>query len=132
MKVFVAGVCLGDPDLLTRKTERVLVSADAVIADGGVSAQVLCLANPEAELIKVAAGVSEEEHEADIFGWYLRLRDHCASAVRLTLTDPLLAGAEEWAFLTRHGFEMEILLQVLAESVYEARAAMREAQRSLS
>ena len=132
MKVFVAGVSLGDPDLLTHKTERVLGSADAVLADDAVSAQVLCLANPGAEVVTVGQGASEEERQADVFGWYLRLMDHCQSVVRLTVLDPLLAGAEEWEFLTRHGFEVEILPEVLAETVYEARAATREAQRSLA
>ncbi|MFM2126416.1 MAG: hypothetical protein RL328_2867 [Acidobacteriota bacterium] len=132
MKIFVAGVSLGDPDLLTRKTERVLAAADAVLVDDGVSAQVLCLANSDAEVVTVGLGSSEEERQADVFGWYLRLMDHCQTVVRLTVADPVLAGGEEWEFLTRHGFEIEILPEVLAETVYEAREAMREAQRSLA
>jgi siroheme synthase len=129
VKVFVVGASLGDPDILTRKAERVLGSADAVIHDRQVSAQVLCLANREAEVVPVNSGGSQEERQADVFGWYLRLRDHCQSIVRLVVSDPLLAGecSEEYEFLARHGFEIEVLPTVLAETVYESRAAVREA-----
>jgi siroheme synthase len=128
-KVYVISVGLGDPDLLTRIAERVLRAADAVILDRGVSAQILSLANPDAEMVSLGSGGSQEEREADVFGWYLRLRDHCQTVVRLTVNDPTLAGecGEEWEFLARHGFELEILPAVIAETVYEARAAVREA-----
>ena len=133
-KVFVVSAGLGDPDLLTRRAERMLTSADAVIHDREVSSQVLCLANPEAEIVAMSSGGSQEERQADVFGWYLRLRDHCHNVVRLTVSDPLLASecSEEWEFLARHGFEIEILPSVLAETVYESRAAVREAVNKLT
>ncbi len=129
VKVFVVSAGLGDPDVLTRKAERALTSADAVIHDRGVSAQILCLANPEAEMVSLGSGGSQEERQADVFGWYLRLRDHCQKVVRLVVSDPLLASecCEEWEFLARHGFEIEMVPSVLAETVYESRAAVREA-----
>ncbi len=76
------------PDLLTRRAEKPLSTADAVIYDRSVSPQILALVNPEARSIAVAAGGSLEERNADVCGWYLRLRETCASVVRLTSADP--------------------------------------------
>ena len=132
-KVYFVGAGLGDPDLLTRKAERTLRTADAVIHDRFVSAQILCLINPEARVILLGPEGSQEERHADICGWYLRLREDCQTVVRVTATDPLLGGeaggdaGEELEFLARHGFAVEVLPGVLAETVYESRAAVREA-----
>lgn len=132
-KVYFVGAGLGDPDLLTRKAERTLRTADAVIHDRFVSAQILCLINPEARLIHLGSEGSQEERHADVCGWYLRLREDCHSVVRITAADPLLGGEmggdanEELEFLARHGFAVEVLPGVLAETVYECRAAVREA-----
>lgn len=129
VKVSFVGAGLGDPDQLTRKAERLLRTASAVLYDPFISAQVLCLANPEAQMIVTGAGASQEERLADACGWYLRLREEYPTVVRLTVTDPLLGGeaAEELEFLARHGFEIDVVPGVLAETVYECRAAVREA-----
>ncbi len=128
-KVYLVGAGLKDPDLLTRKAERTLRSADVVIHDSFVSAQILCLINPEARVILLGSEGSQEERHADICGWYLRLREDCRTVARITATDPLIGGeaGEELEFLARHGFEVEVLPGVLAETVYECRAAVREA-----
>ncbi|MEI9811401.1 MAG: SAM-dependent methyltransferase [Acidobacteriota bacterium] len=132
-KVFLVSAGLGDPDLLTRKAERILRTADAVIHDRFVSAQVLCLANSESQVISLDAVGSQEEQFADLCGWYLRLRESITSVVRLLAADPLLNGEanEELEFLARHGFDVEILPGVIAETVYECRAAVREAKAAL-
>lgn len=129
-KVYLLGAGLGDPDLLTRKAERVLRTVEAVLHDRQVSSQVLCLVNPEAHCIELSGGGSQEERQADVCGWYLRLREDCRSVVRLMVSDPLLAveTADELEFLARHGFDVEVLPGVLPETVYESRAAEREAQ----
>jgi siroheme synthase len=129
-KVYVFGAGLGDPDLVTRKAERVLRMADAILYDPAVSAQVLCLASPEAHRVEVGAGGSQEERQADVCGWYLRLREECRTVVRLMSSDPLLRGetGDELEFLARHGFDVELLPGVLAQTVYECRAAEREAK----
>lgn len=125
-KVYLVGAGLNDPDLLTRKAERVLREADAVIYDRKVSPQILELA-VGAHCVAVGSEPSDEEHRAEVCGWYLRLRETCASVVRLMSTDPLMEGEadEEMEFLSRHGFELEVLPGILPETVYECRAIMR-------
>jgi siroheme synthase len=80
-------------------------------------------------MIVAGAGTSQEERLADVCGWYLRLREEYPMVVRLTVTDPLLGGeaSEELEFLARHGFEIDVVPGVMAETVYECRAAVREA-----
>jgi len=128
-KVYLVGAALGDPDLLTRKAERLLRSADAVIYDRLVNPRILSLVADDAECVAVGAGASQEERDADVCGWYLRLRETCATVVRLTAADPLIwsEGSEEMEFLVRHGFVIEVVPGVLAETVYECRATVREA-----
>jgi siroheme synthase len=130
-KVCLVGAGLGDPELLTRRAEKLLSTADAVIYDRLINPQILALVNPEARSIPLGGG-SLEERNADVCGWYLRLRETCGSVVRLTSADPLMEGelGEEMEFLSRHGFEIEVIPGVLAETVYECRAAVREARKA--
>ncbi len=125
-KVYLVGVGLNDPDLLTRKAERVLRESDAVIYDRKVSPQILELAG-SAFSVAVGSEPSDEEHRAEVCGWYLRMRETCATVVRLMSADPLLEGEadEEMEFLSRHGFELEVLPGILPETVYECRAVVR-------
>lgn len=132
-KVYLVNASLGDPDLLTRQAERILRTSGAVIYDPLVSAQILCLANPEAETIGLGGVGSQEERFAELCGWYLRCREARDTVVRLLDRDPLLNGDtnEELEFLARHGFEVEILPSVIPETIYECRAALREAKASV-
>ena len=52
-KVFLVGAGPGDPELLTSKAVRLLRSADVVLHDSLVSAEVLALIPPAAERIDV-------------------------------------------------------------------------------
>jgi uroporphyrin-III C-methyltransferase len=127
-KVYLVGAGPGEPDLLTRRAENALRGTGAVIHDRGINPGILALVNPAVQCVAVGLG-SQEERTADVCGWYLRLASTCESIVRITLADPLLEGevAEELEFLARHGFELEMIPGVLAETVYECRAAVREA-----
>ena len=116
-KVYLVGAGPGDPDLLTRKAERLLRHASAVIYDRLVSAEILTLANPSATFIHAGKTAGQQEEiQAEIYAWYLRLRDLPGPIVRLKGGDPMVfgRGGEELEFLTRHGFDVEVVPGVSA------------------
>ncbi len=116
-KVYLVGAGPGDPDLLTLKGARILAQAGAVIYDKFVSPEILALANPCATFIPARKERGkQEEFEAEIHAWYLRLRDAAGPVVRLKSGDPLVfgRGGEELEFLTQHGFEVEVVPGVSA------------------
>ena len=111
-KVFIVGAGPGDPDLLTRKALKVLQLADVVIYDRLVSAEVLALANPEAQLIYAGKDYGQQEEiQNEIFAWFLRLAHSAKVIVRLKSGDPMVLGrgGEELDFLNRHGFTVELV-----------------------
>ena len=76
-KVYLVGAGPGDPDLLTRKALRLLAQADAIIYDRLVSAEILALAHPEATFVYLGKRQGQQEEvQAEIFDWLLRLADH--------------------------------------------------------
>ncbi len=88
-KVYLVGAGPGDPDLLTLKGARILAQAEAVIYDKFVSPEILALANPQATFIPARKERGQqEEFEAEIHAWYLRLRDATGPVVRLKSGDP--------------------------------------------
>jgi uroporphyrin-III C-methyltransferase len=116
-KVYLVGAGPGDPDLLTLKAARILAQAEAVIYDKLVSPEILALANPHATFVpaRMQRG-QQEEFQAEIHAWYLRLRDAAGPVVRLKSGDPLVfgRGGEELEFLTQHGFDVEVVPGVSA------------------
>ncbi len=116
-KVYLVGAGPGDPDLLTRKAERLIRRAEAIIYDRLVSAEILVLANPNATFIHAGKlPGQQEEVQAEIYAWYLRLRDLPGPIVRLKGGDPMVfgRGGEELEFLARHGFDVEVVPGVSA------------------
>ena len=116
-KVYLVGAGPGDPDLLTRKAARILAQAEAVIYDKLVSPEILALANPHATFIPARKERGQqEEFQAEIHAWYLRLRDAAGPIVRLKSGDPMVfgRGGEELEFLTQHGFDVEVVPGVSA------------------
>lgn len=116
-KVYLVGAGPGDPDLLTRKAARMLAQAEAVIYDELVSSEILAVANPRATFVHaLKQRGQQEEAQAEIHAWYLRLRDAPGPIVRLKSGDPLVfgRGAEELEFLTQHGFDVEVVPGVSA------------------
>jgi siroheme synthase len=91
-----------------------------------VDSGLLALANPEAKLVPLSEG-SAEETQADVCGWFMRLRDIGGDIVRVVAQDCLALddSNDELAFLTRHGFAVEVIPGVLPETVYACRAASR-------
>lgn len=100
--VYLVGAGPGDPELLTVKALRLLQTADVILHDDLVSAEILALARPHAELISVgkrcgAKHITQEQiHQ--------RMIDYAHNhrvVVRLKGGDPMLFGraAEEMAAL---------------------------------
>jgi len=103
-KVFLVGAGPGDPELLTRKAARVLELADVVLHDSLVSAEVLQLASPNAEIVDVGkrAGLkllTQDEINSLLIA-YARRHE---VVVRLKGGDPMLFGrASEEIEALRH------------------------------
>jgi len=126
-KVYVVGAGPGDPDLLTRKAARILAQAEAVIFDNLVSPEILALANPNARLVHARKQRGQQEEvQAEIHAWYLRLREAGGPVVRLKSGDPMVfgRGAEELEFLTQHGFDVEVVPGVSAVTAAPALAGI--------
>ncbi len=134
-KVYLVGAGPGDPDLLTRKAEKILSRAEAVIYDKLVSAEILALASPQATFIQASRKRGQQEEiQAEIYAWYLRLRDAAGPIVRLKGGDPLVfaRGAEEIEFLMRHGFEVEVVPGVSAVTAAPTLAGIPLTHRGVS
>jgi len=134
-KVYLIGAGPGDPGLLTIKAERALKKADVVMYDRLVSAEVLLLANPEAELIYV--GKREGEQEATqqvIFDLMLGFARAGKTVARLKGGDACVfgRGGEEWRLLARHGIEVETIPGVSSALAAPALAGVPLTYRGLS
>lgn len=111
-KVFLVGAGPGDPELLTAKAARLLQSADIVLHDSLVTAEVLTLISPAAERIDVGKRrgirlLSQDEINALLVASAAKHR----VVVRLKGGDPLLFGraAEEIRALRAAGIEFEVV-----------------------
>jgi uroporphyrin-III C-methyltransferase len=111
-KVFLIGAGPGDPDLLTVKAARVLAGCDVVLHDRLVSAEILSLARPDAELIYVGKHEGEQHRvQTRIFDLLLQHARAGKIVVRLKGGDPLVfgRGAEEWALAREYGIDVELV-----------------------
>jgi uroporphyrin-III C-methyltransferase len=111
-KVFLVGAGPGDPELLTVKGLRLLQTAEAVLHDDLVSAEILRLIPPTAQLHNVgkrcgAKKISQEE----INFLMAALADSGLRVVRLKSGDPLIFGraGEEIKSLRKAGIPYEIV-----------------------
>jgi uroporphyrin-III C-methyltransferase len=111
-KVYLLGAGPGDPDLLTVKAQRILREADVVLYDRLVSAEVLSVASPEAELIYVGKHEGEQESTQKLI---LDLMvDHARRGrrvARLKGGDGCVFGraGEEWMALVHSGIDVEVV-----------------------
>jgi uroporphyrin-III C-methyltransferase len=116
-KVYLVGAGPGDPELLTRKSWRVLQSGNVVLHDDLVSQEILRVLPPTTQLVNVgkrcgAKGISQTE----INQLMVQLAREGKSVVRLKSGDPLLFGraGEEMEALRRAGIEFEVIPGVTA------------------
>jgi uroporphyrin-III C-methyltransferase len=110
--IYIVGGGPGRADLLTVRAARILARADAVLYDRLVSAEVLELVRPGAELHSVG---KEEGRQEEIQRHILQLLGDCAkrheAVVRLKGGDPMVfgRGAEEWLHLAEQGYAVEVV-----------------------
>jgi uroporphyrin-III C-methyltransferase len=134
-KIYLVGAGPGDPDLLTVKALRVLQSAQVVLYDRLVTAEILAVANPSAEFLY--AGKHEGEQEATQEWICQQLLDKVRlglDVVRLKGGDPFVfgRGGEEWLFLSQHGIEVEVVPGISSALAAPAAAGIPVTHRGIS
>lgn len=134
-RICLIGAGPGRQDLLTLRAARLLAQAGAILYDRLVSAEVLELASPSAELHYVG----KDEGEQDLIQpRILDLLEDCARrhelVVRLKGGDPMVfgRGAEEWHYLAARGWDVEIVPGVSAALAVPALAGIPVTCRGLS
>ena len=120
--VWLVGAGPGDPDLLTRKAERLLAAADIVFHDALVGEGVLALA-PQAALVSV--GKRSGRHSKDQGTIDMLIVQAALSGrrvLRLKGGDPSIFGrsAEEMAACASHGIPVRICPGITAASAAAA------------
>jgi uroporphyrin-III C-methyltransferase/precorrin-2 dehydrogenase/sirohydrochlorin ferrochelatase len=130
-KVYIVGAGPGDPDLLTVRALGLLRSADAVVYDYLVPAEILSLAPANAARICFARRGRTSGHGAAlkqtaIHDAMVRLAREGKSVVRLKSGDPLVfgRGGEEAEHLSREGIPFEIVPGITAAMACAAAAAI--------
>jgi uroporphyrin-III C-methyltransferase len=116
-KVYLVGAGPGDPDLLTVKAQRLLSSAEVILHDDLVSAEVLRLASPRAELRNVGKRCGRKKiTQEEINFLMIALAESGRRVVRLKSGDPLIFGrlGEEVEALRKAGVAYEIVPGVTA------------------
>lgn len=121
--VWLVGAGPGDPDLLTRKAERLLAAADIVFYDALVGPGVLSLIPDGTELVSV--GKRSGRHSKDQVSINVLLARAALAGkrvVRLKGGDPSIFGrsTEEMDCLTTHGIAVRICPGITAASAAAA------------
>jgi uroporphyrin-III C-methyltransferase len=116
-KIYLVGAGPGDPELLTVKADRLLRQADLVLHDDLVSAAIISLAGPQAEVVNVGKrcgtkSITQEEIHARMFEASRR----GLNVVRLKSGDPGIFGrlAEEIDALGSAGIPHEVVPGITA------------------
>ena len=115
--VFLVGAGPGDPELLTLKAVKVLRSADVVLHDDLVSAEVLALIPPQAQVINVGKrGGMKSTPQQDINRLLVEYGLMGLKVVRLKGGDAFIfgRGGEELEALRQAGIEVEVVPGITA------------------
>jgi uroporphyrin-III C-methyltransferase len=110
--VYLAGAGPGDPNLLTLRVLRLLETADVILPDDLVSAEILSLAHGGAEIVSVGKRCGQARVTQDeIHGLMIEAALKGKSVLRLKSGDPLIFGraAEEIAALRGADVPFEIV-----------------------
>jgi len=110
--VYLVGAGPGDPELLTVKAARLLKAADIVLHDSLVSAEILALISPRAEVIDVGKRAGQKLLTQDeINSLLVSYAETNTTVVRLKGGDPSMFGraAEELEALRRENIPYEVV-----------------------
>ena len=134
-KVWLVGAGPGDPELLTRKAERLLRIADVVVHDRLVGAAILEFARPGARRLYV--GKRKSHHsvpQGDLNELLVALAREGLQVVRLKGGDPFVfgRGGEELEACRRAGVACEVVPGVSAAMAASASAGAPLTHRSLA
>ncbi|MEQ1705493.1 MAG: uroporphyrinogen-III C-methyltransferase [Rickettsiales bacterium] len=112
-KIILVGAGCGDPELLTLKALRVLKTADVLLYDSLVSADVLAMVNPQAEKISVGKKGYDGKscRQSDINSMMIGFARAGKIVVRLKGGDPLIfsRAAEEIEAAKQAEIALEII-----------------------
>lgn len=123
--VWLVGAGPGDPELLTRKAERLIRAADVIFHDALVSADVLALARPDTRLEGVGKRSGcHSKAQVDINDLLVEAARQGLRVVRLKGGDPSIFGrsAEEMDHLAVHGVPVRVCPGVTTASAAAAGA----------
>lgn len=110
-QVWLVGAGPGDPDLLTRKAERLIAAADIIFYDALVGPGVIALAPPGVPLVSVGKRSGRHSKpQGGINDLLLDAAQNGLRVVRLKGGDPAIFGraSEEIAHLAAHGITVKI------------------------
>jgi uroporphyrin-III C-methyltransferase len=116
-KVYLVGAGPGDPELLTRKAWRVLLSANVVLHDDLVPQELLRVLPPTAQVVNVGKRCGTKGNsQAEINALMVQLARQGKIVARLKCGDPMLFGraGEEMEALRQAGIEFEVIPGVTA------------------
>ncbi len=111
-KVYLVGAGPGDPELLTLKASSLIRTADVILHDDLVPAQILALAGSRAEVVSVGKRCgSKRATQQDINDRMITSASYGLSVVRLKGGDPLVFGrlGEELDALRAAGITYEVV-----------------------
>jgi len=134
-RVYLVGSGPGDPDLLTLKALRLLKTADVVLYDDLVTAEILSLVSPAARLYNVGKRCGTKKiTQAEINFLMVSLALCGLKVVRLKSGDPLIFGrcGEEIEVLRKAGIEYEIVPGITAALGAAAAAGIPLTHREIS
>jgi len=134
-KAYLVGAGPGDPELLTLKALKILQSADVVLHDDLISAEILALAPRTAFKQNVGKRCGQKRITQDeINSLLVSLASSGLQVVRLKAGDPFIfgRGGEEIEALRQHGIAFEIVPGITAALGAAAAADIPLTQRDVS